>query len=94
VWSVTLRRARQPLTTNPSELARLQQPDPVMRHTGDDVMALLQACFQAQQKPRTTVYLSGVCTCAAGALHLWQVLTTKIFGHSLVVRLCTLLQAL
>lgn len=60
VWCVALCRSRQPLTTNPSELMRLQQPDPVMGRAGDDVMTLLQACFQAQQKPRTTVYLSGV----------------------------------
>lgn len=65
VWCITLRRSRQLLTTNPSELARLQQPDPVMGRAGDNVMALLQACFQAQQKPRTTVYLSGACVAGA-----------------------------
>jgi hypothetical protein len=32
----------------------------VQQHQAVDVMALLRANFQAQQKPRTTVYLSGV----------------------------------
>lgn len=56
-----LHRAKQVLTTNPAELARIQQPDQAVRQQpGYEVMPLLQACLQAQQKPRTTVYLSGV----------------------------------
>lgn len=57
---LTVLRARQPLTTDPAELSRVQQPDPGLRQQqGVDVISMLEACFQSQQKPRTTVYLSG-----------------------------------
>jgi hypothetical protein len=50
------------LSTNPADLVQMQQPDPVVRQQqqqGVNIMSLLQACFQKQQKPDTTVYLSG-----------------------------------
>lgn len=69
-------RARKPLTTNPLELARVQQPDPISRlDSGVDIMAMLQTCFQGQQKPRTTVYLSGGdCACHETTRHVTHLL--------------------
>lgn len=72
-------RARQPVTTSPRDLARLQQPDPVIaQQQGVDVIAMLQACFQTQQKPRTTVYLSGV---ASSTLLYIATMTTSVRCH-------------
>lgn len=47
----------------------------LQRHQqGVDVMALLQSCFQTQQKPRTTVYLSGERLYTPSNMHKRQLL--------------------
>lgn len=84
-------RARQPLSTNPADLVRVQQPDPVLqqqRQQGMDVMPLLQACLQAQQKPRTTVYLSGVwqATQHGWAARVWRLSCRRTARGSAVVQ--------
>lgn len=77
--SARARSSRSRLPTDPQRLVSLQQPEQ-QQGVGSDVIPLLQACFEAQPKVHSRVFLSGARLWCAWLCELHA--RARSYGHS------------